>query len=81
MRPSHLRQRPPLTTLPVVHTEGILRGRAWRSSGDHPGTTRHTSGRTTRLSVTQRSHARDHGQADRAALFDGPIQRAETERS
>jgi hypothetical protein len=34
----------------------------------------------------QRDHARDHGQADRAALFDGLIQRAEagpatTERS
>ena len=26
----------------------------------------------------QRDHARDHGQADRAALFDGLIQRAET---
>jgi hypothetical protein len=25
----------------------------------------------------QRDHARDHGQADRAALFDGLIQRAE----
>jgi len=36
--------------------------------------------------VRQRDHARDHGQADRAALFDGLIQRAEagpatTERS
>ena len=31
--------------------------------------------------VRQRNHARDHGQADRAALFDGLIQRAETERS
>jgi Phage integrase family len=29
----------------------------------------------------QRDHARDHGQTDRAALFDGLIQRAETERS
>jgi site-specific recombinase XerD len=29
----------------------------------------------------QRDHARDHGQADRAALFDGLIHRAETERS
>jgi site-specific recombinase XerD len=29
----------------------------------------------------QRDHARDHGQASRAALFDGLIQRAETERS
>ena len=29
----------------------------------------------------QRDHARDHGQAERAALFDGLIQRAETERS
>jgi hypothetical protein len=29
----------------------------------------------------QRDHARDHGQADRAALFDGLIQHAETERS
>jgi site-specific recombinase XerD len=29
----------------------------------------------------QRDHARDHRQADRAALFDGLIQRAETERS
>ena len=29
----------------------------------------------------QRDHARDHGQADRATLFDGLIQRAETERS
>jgi site-specific recombinase XerD len=29
----------------------------------------------------QRDHARDHGQAGRAALFDGLIQRAETERS
>jgi len=29
----------------------------------------------------QRDHARDHGQAARAALFDGLIQRAETERS
>jgi site-specific recombinase XerD len=28
--------------------------------------------------VRQRDHARDHGQADRAALFDGLIQRAET---
>ena len=26
----------------------------------------------------QRDHARDHGQTDRAALFDGLIQRAET---
>ena len=31
--------------------------------------------------VRQLDHARDHGQADRAALFDGLIQRAETERS
>jgi site-specific recombinase XerD len=31
--------------------------------------------------VRQRDHARDHGQAGRAALFDGLIQRAETERS
>jgi site-specific recombinase XerD len=31
--------------------------------------------------VRQRDHARDHGQSDRAALFDGLIQRAETERS
>jgi site-specific recombinase XerD len=29
----------------------------------------------------QRDHARDHGQAERATLFDGLIQRAETERS
>ena len=29
----------------------------------------------------QRDHARHHGQADRAALFEGLIQRAETERS
>jgi site-specific recombinase XerD len=29
----------------------------------------------------QRDHARDHGQNDRAVLFDGLIQRAETERS
>jgi len=29
----------------------------------------------------QRDHARDHGQATRAALFDGLIHRAETERS
>jgi site-specific recombinase XerD len=29
----------------------------------------------------QRDHARNHGQADRAALFDGLIQRAQTERS
>jgi site-specific recombinase XerD len=29
----------------------------------------------------QRDHARDHGQADRAALFEGLIQRAATERS
>jgi site-specific recombinase XerD len=29
----------------------------------------------------QRDHARDHGQAGRAALFDGLIQRADTERS
>jgi hypothetical protein len=29
----------------------------------------------------QRDHARDHGQADRATLFDGLIQRAQTERS
>ena len=29
----------------------------------------------------QRDHARDHGQSGRAALFDGLIQRAETERS
>jgi site-specific recombinase XerD len=29
----------------------------------------------------QRDHARDHGQATRAALFDGLIQRAETEQS
>ena len=28
--------------------------------------------------VRQRDHARDHGQADRPALFDGLIQRAET---
>ena len=31
--------------------------------------------------VRQRDHARDHGQAERATLFDGLIQRAETERS
>ena len=31
--------------------------------------------------VRQRDHARGHGQADRATLFDGLIQRAETERS
>ena len=31
--------------------------------------------------VRQRDHARDHGQKDRAALFDGLIQRAQTERS
>ena len=31
--------------------------------------------------VRQRAHARDHGQAERAALFDGLIQRAQTERS
>ena len=32
--------------------------------------------------VRQRDHARDHGQSDRAALFDGLIQRARsTERS
>ena len=32
--------------------------------------------------IRQRDHARDHGQADRAALFDGLIQRtAATERS
>jgi len=31
--------------------------------------------------VRQRDHARDYGQAERAALFDGLIQRAETERS
>jgi len=30
--------------------------------------------------VHQRDHARDHGQADRAALFDALIQRAETGR-
>jgi hypothetical protein len=30
--------------------------------------------------VRQRDHARDHGQAERAALFDGLIKRAETER-
>ena len=29
----------------------------------------------------QRDHARDHGQPERAALFDGLIRRAETERS
>jgi site-specific recombinase XerD len=29
----------------------------------------------------QRDHARDHGQAERAALFDGLIQRTQTERS
>jgi site-specific recombinase XerD len=29
----------------------------------------------------QRDHARDHGQAERATLFDGLIQRAQTERS
>jgi hypothetical protein len=29
----------------------------------------------------QRDHARDHGQATRAVLFDELIQRAETERS
>ena len=29
----------------------------------------------------QRDHAHDHGQADRATLFDGLIQRAQTERS
>jgi site-specific recombinase XerD len=29
----------------------------------------------------QRDHARDHGQADRATLFDGLIQRTQTERS
>jgi site-specific recombinase XerD len=29
----------------------------------------------------QRDHARDHGQSERAVLFDGLIQRAETERS
>jgi len=29
----------------------------------------------------QRDHARDHGQTERAALFDGLIQRAETERN
>jgi hypothetical protein len=27
--------------------------------------------------IRQRDHARDHGQADRAALFDGLIHRAE----
>jgi hypothetical protein len=31
--------------------------------------------------VRQRDHARDHGQAGRAALFDGLIQRTQTERS
>jgi site-specific recombinase XerD len=31
--------------------------------------------------VRQRDHARDHGQADRATLSDGLIQRAETERN
>jgi len=31
--------------------------------------------------IRQRDHARDHGQADRAVLFDGLIQRAQTERS
>jgi site-specific recombinase XerD len=31
--------------------------------------------------IRQRDHARDHAQAERAALFDGLIQRAETERS
>jgi site-specific recombinase XerD len=31
--------------------------------------------------VRQRDHARGHGQADRAALFDGLIHRAQTERS
>ena len=29
----------------------------------------------------QRDHARDHGQTDRAALFDGLIQRTKTDRS
>jgi hypothetical protein len=28
--------------------------------------------------IRQRDHARDHGQADRAGLFDGLIQRART---
>jgi hypothetical protein len=31
--------------------------------------------------VRQRDHARGHGQADRAALFDGLIQRTQNERS
>ncbi len=31
--------------------------------------------------VRQRDHARDHGQAERTTLFDGLIQRAQTERS
>jgi hypothetical protein len=31
--------------------------------------------------VRQRDHARDHGQSDRAALFDGLIQHAENERN
>jgi alpha-D-ribose 1-methylphosphonate 5-triphosphate synthase subunit PhnG len=31
--------------------------------------------------IRQRDHARDHGQAERTALFDGLIQRAQTERS
>jgi hypothetical protein len=31
--------------------------------------------------IRQRDHARGHGQTDRAVLFDGLIQRAETERS
>jgi hypothetical protein len=31
--------------------------------------------------VRQRDHARDHGQADRAALFDGLIQRADRKTS
>jgi integrase/recombinase XerD len=31
--------------------------------------------------IRQRDHARGHGQAGRAALFGGLIQRAETERS
>jgi hypothetical protein len=31
--------------------------------------------------VCQRDHARGHGQTERAVLFDGLIQRAQTERS
>src|SRR5262249_40901464 len=41
----------------------------------------HTGSQFQPVLIRQRDHARDHDQADRAALLDGLIHRAETERS